>query len=159
MMRRLFFRRATAAVAVAPMMLGEANTMRDLVPPSRYTINAVKDATNIGAKSLMSMIPRPIGLDKYHTELNIAERTSSYLYNLRDINRNKEYEINPNILALKSVSNVNKIHMEINRRRRLREEETTFREWLMDKFGVRDYFKRVRESDIGGPVQDSGRNY
>lgn len=136
MMRRLFFRRATAAVAVAPVMISKVNVMPDQgphPPPSVYYSGVVgsniKEAAYDPIKILMNE-----KRNKYNTSMQAARLIQNKIANRKHL---VAHQMDLNIEALRSVSRQHKAIMQESQHDRWTEERMSWKDKLLKQFGLK----------------------
>lgn len=150
--RRMFAALLPAAPVAA--RAGIDSVVQRATPEPSYVKYAWQD---VGAE-IVQTIAEPAGLKPYWAAREAASASNQYRYNFRDIQRNPRQSVCLNIQSLRSVSPVMKMHMELNRRYIIDREERTWSEALMDRFGVRDWFKNQQLTDKY-PAAETRRGY
>lgn len=135
-MRRLFFRRATAAVAVAPMMLGKASTMPyqgPHPPPTGYYSGVIgsniKEDAYDPIRTLMNE-----KRNKYNTSMHAARLIQNRIANRKHL---IAHQMDLNIDALRSVSRQHKAIMQENQHDKWTEDRMSWKDKLLKQFGLR----------------------
>lgn len=136
--RRMFSRWFAAVPVAAGVLVGSgprAITPRPAPPP-------IPTGFDMGAKTPFH-IPDPPGVAQYWKAREEINRMQHYRRMLGDARHDVQRGgMPPSIDCLKSVSNIHKYHMIAQRHLASVEAERTFTEQLLDKFGVRDWFKK-----------------
>ena len=144
--RRLFAALMPTAVA-APVMAGGARPDYPPHPPP-MTTGFIGNALQAG---------RELVAPPAYKQFLAAKEAASAIEHARYMRQRyrEDGRVELDISVLKSVSTQHKVHMQMSRDKQRQIDERSFTESLIDSLGLRDYFKKRNEMDVGGTEKNA----
>lgn len=135
---------APVAGVVARSGLGSSNF---ITPPTSTSMDVMKSASAGQAllRSATKLVAPPT-YQKYLEAQEALQQVRHYRHMLRDYRRS-EYQMDADIMALKSVSPQHKIHMQIKRNDDERKQEQSFMKALAESLGLTEFLEKRNTLD------------